>query len=208
MKTLLILFLPLSIYANCNYPEHWWKKAENPSSWEISPHTAIKNKEVVLSKRNELGILSNFAPTPFVLDGKKYASLEGFWQALKFPDEKLKGDIRKEETYSHTRSEVEQLSAFTAKKAGSAASKIMKKLGINWVSYQGEIMEYKTPKKAKHYKLIIRAMKAKYEQNPKVQTILKSTCNLKLLADHQVKVSDPPAWKYYKIWEQIRSGEL
>ncbi|PXW54553.1 hypothetical protein C7450_11184 [Chelatococcus asaccharovorans] len=35
----------------------------------------------------ELRLISNFAHTPFVLDGMTYAGIEGFWQGLKFPDE-------------------------------------------------------------------------------------------------------------------------
>ena len=45
-----------------------------------------RDQEVILSKRNELGLLSNFAPTPFVFHGKRYASLEGFWQMMLYPE--------------------------------------------------------------------------------------------------------------------------
>ncbi|MCL6560821.1 MAG: hypothetical protein K6U74_18905 [Firmicutes bacterium] len=31
-------------------------------------------------------LLSNFAATPFALFGKRFASVEGFWQGLKFPE--------------------------------------------------------------------------------------------------------------------------
>ena len=41
---------------------------------------------MILSKRNELGILSNFAATPFTLYGKRYASVEGFWQMMLYPE--------------------------------------------------------------------------------------------------------------------------
>jgi hypothetical protein len=34
-----------------------------------------------------LRLISNFAATPFDLDGRPYASVEGFWQGLKFEDE-------------------------------------------------------------------------------------------------------------------------
>ena len=30
-------------------------------------------------------LIANFAPTPFVLDGARYACVEAFWQALRFP---------------------------------------------------------------------------------------------------------------------------
>jgi predicted NAD-dependent protein-ADP-ribosyltransferase YbiA (DUF1768 family) len=34
-----------------------------------------------------LRLVSNFAHTPFRLDGQGYESIEGFWQGLKFPDD-------------------------------------------------------------------------------------------------------------------------
>src|SRR5215472_14424044 len=69
------------------YPEHWWTPVpkEGAPSWEILPQEAGPG-EVILSKRNELGLLSNFAATPFEFHGKRYASLEGFWQMMKFPE--------------------------------------------------------------------------------------------------------------------------
>ena len=70
-----------------NYPENWWKPvpAEGAPSWEILPQEAGPG-EVILSKRNELGLLSNFAATPFKLHGRRYASVEGFWQAMLYPE--------------------------------------------------------------------------------------------------------------------------
>ena len=58
---------------------------EGAPEWEILPQEA-KPGEVILSKRNELGLLSNFAATPFEFRGKRYASLEGFWQMMKYPE--------------------------------------------------------------------------------------------------------------------------
>ena len=42
-----------------------------------NPPQAAGPGEVILSKRNDLGILSNFAPTPFVYHGIRYASWKG-----------------------------------------------------------------------------------------------------------------------------------
>ena len=70
------------------YPAQWWAplSKEGAPTWEILPQEAGPG-EVILSKRNtDLGLLSNFAPTPFTFHGKKYASLEGFWQAMKYPE--------------------------------------------------------------------------------------------------------------------------
>src|SRR5262245_4138405 len=69
------------------YPAHWWAPVakEGAPSWEIMPQEAGPS-EVILSKRHELGLLSNFAPTPFEFRGERYASLEGFWQMMKYPE--------------------------------------------------------------------------------------------------------------------------
>src|SRR5882672_2175362 len=72
--------------ARTNYPAQWWTPAPTNGApgWEILPQAAAPG-EVILSKRNELGLLSNFAPTTFTFHGKSYASLEGFWQMMKYP---------------------------------------------------------------------------------------------------------------------------
>src|SRR5437879_13207806 len=69
------------------YPAHLWTPIIDPKKpdWEILPQEAGPG-EVILSKRNELGLLSNFAATPFVFHDKRYASLEGFWQAMLYPE--------------------------------------------------------------------------------------------------------------------------
>src|SRR6187402_453916 len=52
------------------YPASWWTPApkEGAPGWEILPQEAGPG-EVILSKRNELGLLSNFADTPFEFRG-------------------------------------------------------------------------------------------------------------------------------------------
>ena len=37
-------------------------------------------------KQGAGGILSNFTRAPFILDGVRWESFEGFWQAIKFPE--------------------------------------------------------------------------------------------------------------------------
>ena len=205
--TLFLLFTPLAHSAN--FPSHWWGPTDTSSSpvprWEILPEAGTPGETVVLSKRNELGILSNFAPTSFTLDGKTYASLEGFWQSLKYPEGPK--DLRyKSDTLPYKREDVEKMTAFAAKKAGSLASKLMQKYSVDWVSYKGRNMPYRTTEKGEHYQLIRRAMKAKLNQNQSVKTILLSTGNLKLLPDHQVSNNRPPAWEYDKIWMEERAS--
>ncbi|MCK5073484.1 MAG: NADAR family protein [Bacteriovoracaceae bacterium] len=195
-----------TVKSNADYPESWWKPfpEDEAHSWEILPQAAGPG-EVILSKRTELGILSNFAPTPFKYDGKHYASLEGFWQMMKFPENEA--DPRASHpglTWDHTRHEVSQMVGFEAKRAGSHASKNMKKMGINWVSFKNKRMTYRTPAKGEHCKLIVAATREKIRQNPKVKEILLKTGNLKLRADHKQKANTPPAWKYFEILMEIR----
>ncbi len=210
--TLLLSCSSTNLHAAGNYPDHWWQNIPRDSTtpeWEVLPQEAGPG-EVILSKRNELGILSNFAPTPVVIDSKRYPSLEGFWQAMKYPESTVDGDKDPRAdftgvTWAFTRQQVEQMSSFEAKKAGDLGSTNMKKMGINWVSYQGVKMPYKVQEKGPHYKLIYRAMEEKLKQNPEVLKILLSTGDLVLRPDHQVPADNPPAWQYYTIWMELRA---
>jgi predicted NAD-dependent protein-ADP-ribosyltransferase YbiA (DUF1768 family) len=194
---------------NDGYPDFWWQEIpkNDLASWEIGPQDAIREKgEVILSKRNELGKLSNFTPATFVLDGKKYASIEGLWQSMKFPegkkDERLKD---KSIVWPHTREQVEQMTSFEAKRAGDAASANMKKLGIKWITYQGKKIDYKETEKEKFYDIIYRASRAKLESNPDIKDLLMRTGSLKLLPDHHQKPTDPPSYRYFEIYEKLRA---
>src|SRR6185312_7351778 len=59
--------------ARTNYPAHWWTPipTNGAPAWEILPQAAGPG-EVILSKRDELGLLSNFAATPFTFHGQRY----------------------------------------------------------------------------------------------------------------------------------------
>jgi hypothetical protein len=48
-------------------------------------------------------------------------------------------------------------------------------------------------------------MRAKLEQNPKVREILLATGDLILRPDHITEPDDPPEWRYYDIWMEIRA---
>ena len=195
--------------AEPDYPPDWWEPvpAESAASWEILPQTAGSG-EVILSKRTELGILSNFAPTPFELDGETYASVEGFWQMLKYPegpgDERLRDPAV---VWPHVRAEVAAMAAFEAKAAGTAANENMKKLGIRWVTYRGRKMDYRENAKGEFYDLIRRAEQAKHDQNPMVAEILKRTGTLHLRPDHGHGPDATPAERYNEIWMEIRAQQ-
>lgn len=191
------------------YPSHWWAPVskEGAPDWEILPQEA-KPGEVILSKRHELGLLSNFAPTPFTIRDKRYASLEGFWQMMKYPEGD--DDTRAKFpglTWAYTREQVSQMVSFEAKKAGTLAEENMKKMGITWVTFEGKQMEYRSAEPGDHYRLIVAATWEKVRQNPEVKKVLLATGDLVLKPDHHQGPNPPPAWRYYDILTEIR-GQL
>lgn len=200
------------------YPPEWFARVDdpNPPAWEILPQAAGPG-EVILSKRNELGILSNFAATPFEYRGKRYASLEGFWQMMHFPEATVDGkpDPRRKipaADWIHTRDEVAAMTAFAAKNAGGIGAKNGKRLGIEWVSFEGRSFPYRSAAPGEHYRLIREAMVEKLRQNPEVRRILLATGDLLLRPDHHGEANPPPEWRYYDVWmeirKQIRDGAL
>jgi hypothetical protein len=115
------------------YPAHWWTPVpkEGAPAWETLPQEAGPG-EVILSKRHELGLLSNFAPTPFTYRGRRYASLEGFWQMMLYPENA--DDPRATHPgleWKHTRDQVAQMTSFEAKRAGDLAEENMRKIGAS-----------------------------------------------------------------------------
>jgi predicted NAD-dependent protein-ADP-ribosyltransferase YbiA (DUF1768 family) len=197
-------FLLFAALCSAQYPPHWWTPVpvEQKAVWEILPQAA-KPGQVILSKRNELGILSNFAATPFTFHGQRYASVEGFWQMMLYPEGP--DDPRaKAAHWTHTREQVAAMVGFEAKDAGTAAEQIMQAAGIDWVSFEGRRMKYRSAEKGEHYRLIVAAMRAKLEQNPKVREILLATGDLVLLPDHIEEPGAPAEWRYYQLWMEIR----
>lgn len=188
------------------YPARWWATIVDPKKpdWEVLPQEAGPG-EVILSKRNELGLLSNFAATPFVLRDKRYASLEGFWQAMLYPEgpndpRAMFPGIE----WKYTRAQVTQMVGFEAKRAGDLAEANMKKMGITWASLEGTRFEYRPSKPGRHYRLILAASWAKVRQNPDVKKVLLATGDLILKPDHHQEPNAPAAWRYFEIWMKIR----
>jgi hypothetical protein len=189
------------------YPAQWWTSVptNGAPSWEILPQEAGPG-EVILSKRNELGLLSNFAATPFEFHGKPYASLEGFWQMMKYPGST--NDLRATFPgleWKLTREQVAQLTGFDAKHAGSAADANMKKMSITWVTFEGKRIEPRSTTSDEFYKLIVEATREKVRQNPEVEKVLLATGDLVLKPDHHQEPDAVPAWRYYEILTKIRT---
>jgi len=196
-----------SLAARASYPAHWWTPIPDAGApdWEILPQAAGPG-EVIVSKRHELGVLSNFAPTPFTFRGQRYASLEGFWQMMLYPEGPDDPRARFPGLqWPHTRAEVAGMTAFAAKAAGTAAERNMERMGIGWVSFEGRRFAYRSARPGRHYRLIVAAMRAKVRQNPEVARVLLSTGDLVLRPDHHEEPGACPEWRYCEILMRIRA---
>jgi predicted NAD-dependent protein-ADP-ribosyltransferase YbiA (DUF1768 family) len=210
--TAIVLALSAGAFAqsparDSRYPAHWWTpvSSEGAPSWEILPQAAGPG-EVILSKRHELGLLSNFAPTPFTFRGRRYASLEGLWAMMLYPEGPA--DPRATfpgVTWKHTRDEVAQMTAFVAKEAGTLAEANMAVMKIDWVTFEGKRIEYRSAKPGAHYEVIVAATREKVDQNPEVRKVLLATGDLILKPDHHQEPGAPAAWRYFEILTAIRS---
>jgi predicted NAD-dependent protein-ADP-ribosyltransferase YbiA (DUF1768 family) len=117
---------------------------------ESRPKSRIKPEErplnVTSMTTERIGrLLSNFAKTPFTLDGVRYASIEAFYVCLKTDDAGLRKQIR-------------SLSGPAARAAG-------KGLKPTETTYGNQVVRLGS---AEHHDLIKRAVRAKLEQNPEI----------------------------------------
>lgn len=192
--------------ARTRYPAHWWApvSTEGAPDWEILPQEAGPG-EVIVSKRHELGLLSNFAATPFTFRGQTYASVEGFWQMMLYPEgpDDPRATFRGVE-WAYSRERLAQMVSFEAKQAGTLAEQNMARMGVTWVTFEGERFEYRPNRPGRHYALVVAAMREKVRQNPDVRRVLLATGDLVLKPDHHEEAGAPAAWRYCTILMQIR----
>lgn len=128
-------------------------------------------------------LISNFAATPFVLDGLYYQSVEGFWQGLKYDDEAA-------------RREIALLDGLAAKRRGDE-----KEYGPV-VKYGGREIAIGT---CFHWGLMQRAAHAKFEQNLAAREALLATGERPL--EHRVRRDSRtiPGVVMADIWMKIRA---
>ncbi|MGE3268663.1 MAG: NADAR family protein [Chloroflexota bacterium] len=129
-------------------------------------------------------LISNFAPAPFELDGRVYASVEGFWQGLKFPA-------------AEDRKRIAQLYAGTAKRAGEEAIPAAR------FTYEGEAI---VPGTHAHWKLMERACQAKFSQNDDARRALLATGDRPLTHVMRRDSTTIPGAIMSQIWMRIRKN--
>jgi predicted NAD-dependent protein-ADP-ribosyltransferase YbiA (DUF1768 family) len=128
-------------------------------------------------------LISNFAATPFVLDGRTYASVEGFWQSLRFTDR-----------FDRTR--VAALSGGAAKRAGDA---------MPWgttIVYEGETIAVG---RSDHWLLMQRACEAKFGQHAAAREALLATGGRPLTHRMRRDSRSIPGVIMADIWMRVRS---
>lgn len=127
-------------------------------------------------------LISNFAHTPFELDGRHYESVEGFWQGLKFDDEA-------------ERRRLAGLHGREAMKAGRARG-----YGAT-VTYEGELFRVGT---WEHWRLMYWACRMKFRQHAAAQEALLSTGERPLTHRTRSDSKTIPGVVMADIWMRIR----
>ena len=127
--------------------------------------------------------ISNLAHTPFTLDGEQYASIEGFWQGLKFVDPEQRRQLAK-------------LSGPEAKGQGAAAGE------ATAIEYGGQSIATGSPE---HWALMRRACEAKFSQHKAARAALVATGQRWLT--HKVRHDSRtiPGVVMAQIWMDVRA---
>jgi predicted NAD-dependent protein-ADP-ribosyltransferase YbiA (DUF1768 family) len=128
-------------------------------------------------------LISNLAHTPFELDGQRYASVEGFWQSLKFAD-------------PAKRVETAELYGQRARSAGYDVPY------QDTLQYQGRIVRVGT---ADHWDLMKAACQAKFDQDSPARAALLMTGSRPLMHRTRKDSRTIPGVVMADIWMKIRA---
>jgi hypothetical protein len=131
----------------------------------------------------QIRLIGNFAATPFELDGVRYASVESFWQGLKFPEAE--------------RVRIAELDGAAAKRAGAEIE-----YGMH-VRYQGAEVVVGT---WAHWQLMERACRAKFTQNFEAMSALVATAERPLVHRMRKDSRTIPGAIMAEIWMRIRKA--
>lgn len=133
--------------------------------WKKVPFNVASNSKNRIEKR-----LSNLDYAPFVFNGQAYASIEGFWQGLKFPEG------------SEMRAQVAAMSGLSSKRIGDTAEK------SETFQYLDETYQVGL---ARHQSLMKLALRAKFAQNPDCLQLLLATGDAQIIHEPKMKDGTP-----------------
>jgi hypothetical protein len=152
--------------------------------WSLPLHQRPLN--VISNSPDEIGRqLSNFAERRFVMDDRVYASIEGWYQGLKWPE-------------AAQRAEAAKLSGKQAKNAAKGAPK-----SATFV-YEGRTYAFGSEE---HHALVKIAIRASLAQNPEVKAAFVATRPRPIvhnLGRKERPGASLPATKFARILEEIR----
>jgi predicted NAD-dependent protein-ADP-ribosyltransferase YbiA (DUF1768 family) len=127
-------------------------------------------------------LIANFAPTPFELDGMRYACVEAFWQSLRFPVEERAG---------------------IAALDGRAAKRVSDRQPYgSHVTYAAQAIAVGT---YEHWQLMRRASAAKFAQNADARAALLATGERPLIHVVRRDSRTIPGVIMAQIWMQLRA---
>lgn len=129
-----------------------------------------------------LRLIGNFAHTPFEFEERAYASTEGFWQGLKFPDE---ADRRR----------LALMHGSAAKDAGAHAP------AADTLTFDGKTIRIGT---WDHWQLMKRACVAKFDRHDAARDALLSTGHRPLVHHTKPDSRTIPGVIMAEIWTRIR----
>jgi predicted NAD-dependent protein-ADP-ribosyltransferase YbiA (DUF1768 family) len=150
----------------------------------LGPHEEVCREPINVTSKHpdpQIRLIGNFAATPFELDGVWYASIESFWQALKFPE----GE----------RARIAAVDGSAAKRAGAEVE-----YGTH-VCYQGAEVAVGT---WAHWQLMERACRAKFTQNFEAMSALIATGERPLVHKMRKDSRTIPGAIMAEIWMRIR----
>jgi predicted NAD-dependent protein-ADP-ribosyltransferase YbiA (DUF1768 family) len=138
----------------------------------------------VTSRSADLAIqlISNFAHTPFAFDGREYASVEGFWQSLKYADEA-------------SRLAVAGLHGHEARMARTGAPEAAT------IAYGGREIRVGT---WDHWQVMLGACRAKFSQHAAARQALLSTGDRPLMHRTRKDSRTIPGVVMADIWMRVR----
>jgi predicted NAD-dependent protein-ADP-ribosyltransferase YbiA (DUF1768 family) len=137
---------------------------------------------VTSNSPDPIRLIANFAPTPFALDGQRYACVEAFWQSLRFPI-----------------AERPHIAAMDGRAAKAASGG--QPYGTH-VTYGGEAIAVGT---FEHWQLMRRACAAKFAQNVDARAALLGTGERPLIHVVRRDSRTIPGVIMAQIWMQLRA---
>jgi predicted NAD-dependent protein-ADP-ribosyltransferase YbiA (DUF1768 family) len=153
----------------------------------LGPHAEACREPINVTSMSPLPIrlIANFAPTPFELDGVRYACVEAFWQSLRFPID--------------DRARIAAMDGAMAKRVSAEQP-----YG-NHVIYAGKDVSVGT---WDHWQLMRRACRAKFDQNEGARLALLATGQRPLI--HKVRRDSRtiPGVIMAEIWMALRESLL